>query len=88
MADFSKQWCDIWDPEMPYDFDIDELASELDCDECFSVICEGFGFSWILKDKDDNILLGYRDFESKDIFNINWKLYESVLTEEINKREQ
>jgi len=87
MADFSKQWCDIWDPEMPYDFDIDALASELDCEECFSLICEGFGFAWILKDKDSNILLGYEKYESDVFRKIDWKLYESVLQDEINQSE-
>ena len=28
MADFSKQWCEINDPEMPYDFDILEEAAK------------------------------------------------------------
>ena len=29
MSDFSKQWCDINDPDMPYDFDILEVFSNL-----------------------------------------------------------
>ena len=29
MADFSKQWCEANDPEMPYDFDILEVFSRL-----------------------------------------------------------
>ena len=26
MAEYSKQWCDIWDTEMPYDFDINKIT--------------------------------------------------------------
>jgi len=44
MADFSKQWCDINDPEMPYDFDIIEEYNKLSEGEWIPVICEGFGF--------------------------------------------
>ena len=44
MADFSKHWCDINDPEMPYDFDIIEEYSKLSEGEWIPVICEGFGF--------------------------------------------
>ncbi len=29
MADFSKQWCDANDPDMPSDFDILEVFSKL-----------------------------------------------------------
>jgi len=29
MADFSKQWCEINDSDMPWDFDIDELAKKI-----------------------------------------------------------
>ena len=29
MADFSKQWCEINDPDMPWDFDILEEAEKL-----------------------------------------------------------
>jgi len=44
MADFSKQWCDINDPEMPYDFDIIEEYKKLSEGHWIPVICEGFGF--------------------------------------------
>ena len=29
MAEFSKQWCELNDPEMPWDFDILEVANGL-----------------------------------------------------------
>ena len=44
MADFSKQWCDENDPEMPHDFDIMEEFSKLKPGYAISYICEGYGF--------------------------------------------
>ncbi len=29
MAQYSKQWCDIWDPEMSYDFDINKITKDM-----------------------------------------------------------
>lgn len=52
MADFSKQWCELNDPEMPWDFDIMEIANELKEDYYKPYICEGFGFSAIARFKD------------------------------------
>jgi len=43
MADFSKQWCDINDPDMPWDFDIREEFDKLRKNSYVSIICEGFG---------------------------------------------
>jgi hypothetical protein len=57
MADFSKQYCDLYDPEMPHDFDIEKVAEKLDNDYYLSFICEGFGFSAIGKDPDGEIIL-------------------------------
>ena len=47
MADFSKQWCEINDPDMPSDFDILEIAAELEPGYFKHMICEGFGFTII-----------------------------------------
>ena len=49
MADFSKQWCDQNDPEMPYDFDIIEEFEKLLENEWIPIICEGYGFGGIAK---------------------------------------
>jgi len=49
MAEFSKQWCEINDPDMPWDFDIFEVASNLKNNFYIPYICEGFGFSAIGK---------------------------------------
>ena len=49
MAEFSKQWCEINDPDMPWDFDIFEIANNLTQNFYIPYICEGFGFSAIGK---------------------------------------
>jgi hypothetical protein len=47
MADFSKQWCELNDPEMPWDFDIKEVFKRLEPNSYIPYICEGFGFGAI-----------------------------------------
>ena len=49
MAEFSKQWCEMNDPDMPWDFDIFEIANNLTQNFYIPYICEGFGFSAIGK---------------------------------------
>ena len=49
MAEYSKQYCEIWDPEWPHDFDIEKIANTLKPDYYKSFICEGFGFTAIGK---------------------------------------
>ena len=49
MAEFSKQWCELNDPDMPWDFDIIEVANDLKNNYYKPYICEGFGFSAIGK---------------------------------------
>ena len=39
MADFSKQWCEINDPEMPHDFDILEEAAKLKPNYYLRLMC-------------------------------------------------
>jgi hypothetical protein len=76
MADFSKQWCEINDPEMSWDFDIEEIANGLEPEYGLPYICEGFGFTYIAKDKEGNILLGFSDY---DIDRTEWKTYKEVI---------
>ena len=63
MADYSKQWCDINDPDMPYDFDIEVEAETLEPGYGIHMICEGFGFTMIAKDDSGSIQLGFPDSE-------------------------
>ena len=55
MADFSKQWCEIHDPNMPWDFDIEVEAEAIPKGYYKPMICEGFGFLGIGVDIDGNI---------------------------------
>lgn len=57
MAEFSKQWCYKNDPQMSFDFDINEVANGLEPNHYTPIICEGFGFIAIGKDTDNNIML-------------------------------
>jgi hypothetical protein len=47
MAEFSKQWAEIYDSEFPWDFDIEEIAETIPKGHYKPIICEGFGFSGI-----------------------------------------
>ena len=76
MADFSKQWCEINDPEISWDFDIEEIANGLEPEYGLPYICEGFGFAGIAKDKEGNILLGFSDY---NIDRTEWKTYKEVI---------
>jgi hypothetical protein len=50
MADFSKQWCDRYDPGgLEPDFDIEEVFNDLTEGYYTSIICEGYGFTAIAK---------------------------------------
>jgi hypothetical protein len=69
MADFSKQWCDQNDPEMPYDFDIIEEFKKLSEDHYVSMICEGYGFAGIANIKG----------ECKVLMNNEWVLFDDVI---------
>ena len=75
MADFSKQYCEINDPEMPYDFDILQIANQVLPDHYIPIICEGFGFVAIGKNEQDEIILAYR--AEDDL--IEWKSYNEVI---------
>lgn len=59
MAEFSKQYCDKYDPDMGWDFDIEEMAKELGRESCIPMICEGFGSIWIGKNTEGLIELGF-----------------------------
>lgn len=47
MAEFSKQYCEIYEPEIMWDFDIEEVAETIPKGHWKPIICEGFGFSGI-----------------------------------------
>jgi len=77
MADFSKQWCEINDPEMPYDFDILEEFGKLPKNHYIPFICEGFGFLAIMRDNNDECLLAQLDESVEE--GVIWTPYEMLI---------
>jgi len=57
MADFSKQYCEIYNLEFPFDFDIEEMGQSLPNEHYIPIICEGFGFIAIEKGNDGRLYL-------------------------------
>ena len=86
MADFSKQWCDKNDSQMPFDFDIEEVANTLEPNYYTPIICEGFGFIAIGKDANNNVMLamptgGIHTDEQGQIFDdVVWTSYSDLIS--------
>ena len=78
MADFSKQWCYINDPEMPYDFDIMEEYHKLTPGNYVPYICEGFGFIAIGRNENDECILAM-PVENAPFGTVIWKIYDEVI---------
>ena len=76
MADFSKQWCEINDPEMPHDFDILEEAAKCKPNYSISYICEGFGFIAIGRYEDGEVVLAMPNYEDNTM---TWKPYNEIV---------
>jgi hypothetical protein len=79
MADFSKQYCEIYDHGFPWDFDIEEIANELDSGFMNNIICEGFGFDAIGKKESGEIVLRFTDWETKTK---SWISYNDYINKE------
>ena len=80
MAEFSKQWCDLNDTEMPWGFDILNEVENLPPGHYFALICEGFGFVAVGKDENDEIILAMPD-DKDDIYGgtVTWKKYDEIV---------
>jgi hypothetical protein len=84
MAEFSKQWTEKNDPELTWDFDIEEVASNLEPEYYTPIICEGLGFIAIGKDKEGEITLAFPTGktiigEDGQVYDeINWSLYKEL----------
>lgn len=79
MADFSKQYCEKHDSEMPSDFDILEIADGLQNEYYTSMICEGFGFIAIGKNASGEVILAFPPESMNPEEPITWKSYEEVI---------
>jgi hypothetical protein len=65
MAEFSKQYVQNFEmSDEGYDFDIEEIAKELEPSQVTKMICEGFGFTWIMKDDKGEIFLIFPNYET------------------------
>jgi hypothetical protein len=84
MADFSKEYCELFDPEMPHDFSIIEVAASMEPGYYKSYICEGFGFVAISKSKTGKIDLfvpNYKDNPDSG----KWVDYEKFIKQKIKE---
>jgi hypothetical protein len=85
MAEFSKQWAEVNDPEGGWDFDIEEVSNQLDPNHYVPLICEGFGFIAIGRDENYNVLLAMPTGETETDENgqisdkVIWQAYEDVI---------
>jgi hypothetical protein len=75
MSDFSKQWCEVNDPEMPYDFDILEVFSRLKYNTWERWRCEGYGFGAIANIDGECMLLIPDKYRTHGV----WVPYEDVV---------
>lgn len=86
MADFSKQWAEIYDPKMPWDFDIEAEIEKIPLGHYKPMICEGFGFTAISKEQDGTIMLYFPDWEFTGIEDkAHWIDYQVFIKQQLNK---
>jgi hypothetical protein len=79
MAEFSKQYCEIYEPEMDWDFDIEEVVETIPKGHYKPIICEGFGFSGIGVRLDGNIEIMVIDpTDETSLVQIDYKKYISL----------
>jgi hypothetical protein len=79
MAEFSKQWAEIYDSEFQWDFDIEEIAETIPKGHYKTIICEGFGFSGIGVRLDGSIEILVIDPTAEDtLVQVDYKRYISL----------
>lgn len=86
MAEFSKQYCEIYDEDFPWDFDIEDIADTIPKGHYKPIICEGFGFLGIgvdLNGKIEILLEDHKD-ESKYVV-VDYKTYISLHKSKLNE---
>jgi hypothetical protein len=82
MAEFSKQWVELNDPEMGWDFDIEAIASEMPNSTMTDYyLCEGFGAVAIGKDENGGIQLAIAtgNYNDEGHVEVEWKALEEVI---------
>ena len=85
MAEFSKQYCELYEPDLRWDFDIEEIAETIPKGYYKPIICEGFGFSGIGVRLDGDTEILVRDSTDEDnLVQIDYKRYISLHKSKIN----
>ena len=82
MVEFSKQWVELNDPEMGWDFDIEAIASEMPNSTMTDYyLCEGFGAVAIGKDESGEIQLAIAtgNYNDEGHIEVEWKALEEVI---------
>jgi len=65
MAEFSKQYCMKYDPELPWHFNLDTEFDRLNNGEMAGIICEGYGFVAIGKESNGTKVCVFVDAQDK-----------------------
>lgn len=77
MAEFSKQYVQNFESEIGgWDFDIEEIAEDLEPNQAINMICEGFGSSWISKNNKGEIQLVFANHQTGEV---TWKTLEETI---------
>jgi hypothetical protein len=85
MAEFSKQYCEIYDEDFPWDFDIEEEAANIPKGHYKPIICEGFGFLGIGVDLNGNIEVFLTDPKDETKYvQVDYKKYISLHKSKVN----
>ena len=85
MAEFSKQYCEIYDWDFPWDFDIEEIADTIPKGHYKPMICEGFGFLGVGVDLNGNIEIFLTDPKDKTKYvQVDYKKYISLHKSKVN----
>lgn len=83
MAKFSKEWCEIWDPERIPDFSIEEVMRDVLPDRYYPIVCYGLGFVNINRDRYGMLWIGSPVENSKGL---SWTRLNTLLIRERNKK--
>lgn len=78
MAEFSKQYCEIFNNEFPFDFDIEEISNDLQPEHYTPITCEGFGFIAIGKNERNETILAFPLGNHPDS-EVEWKTLNDLL---------
>lgn len=85
MAEFSKQYCEIYDWDFPWDFDIEEFAADIPKGHYKPIICEGFGFLGIAVSLNGDIEILFRDLKDETKYvQVDYKKYISLHKSKVN----